>query len=231
MNLNRPGIADRLAGEYVLGTLAGAARRRFERVAAADPTLSRRVRYWEQRLAPLASEVEPVVPPPAVWSAIERRLGWTRSEPAGAGLGWWRFGALFASFAALALAVFVLLRAPVIEPPAAPPAWVAVVQDEGAKPLWLVEASEQGSRVRIRALGDAAPPAGRAYELWLLPDSGGPISLGLLPAQGMTLADGSGFGRWATASGIAVSVEPPGGSPTGAPTGPVVFQARLTRAS
>jgi anti-sigma-K factor RskA len=63
MDYARPELADRLAAEYVSGTLRGPARRRFETLLAAHPQLRRTVREWEDRLMPLTTVIEPVPPP------------------------------------------------------------------------------------------------------------------------------------------------------------------------
>ncbi|MFB6358182.1 MAG: hypothetical protein ABEJ96_03995, partial [Thiohalorhabdaceae bacterium] len=70
-----PEVCDALAAEYALGTLRGPALRRFERLLAVDEDLRWRVRRWEERLAPLAEEVEPRSPPDSLWAGIEARLG------------------------------------------------------------------------------------------------------------------------------------------------------------
>jgi len=50
MDYGRPDLADRLAAEYVTGTLRGPARRRFEQLVPAHPALRAAVRRWESRL-------------------------------------------------------------------------------------------------------------------------------------------------------------------------------------
>ncbi|MGN6388569.1 MAG: anti-sigma factor, partial [Burkholderiaceae bacterium] len=68
-------LADKLAAEYVLGTLRGHARRRFEHWLGESESLRRRVADWERRLQPMG-ELSVAVPPPAsVWNAVERRIG------------------------------------------------------------------------------------------------------------------------------------------------------------
>jgi anti-sigma-K factor RskA len=127
MKYEHPELRERLAAEYALGTLRGAARRRFERLLASDRTLRDLVQDWELRLNLLAESAPAVVPPPRVWQRIEQRLGaapvresavsrWWNS------LGFWRGASLLAAGAAAALAVFVALR-----PPGAPPEQIAAL--------------------------------------------------------------------------------------------------------
>ncbi len=74
MKYDDPDLQDMLAAEYALGTLTGAARRRFERLMAADPAVGRLVEAWEQRLNALGGALPPVEPPPELKLAIERRI-------------------------------------------------------------------------------------------------------------------------------------------------------------
>ena len=70
MDYGRPELADRLAAEYVLGTLRGPARRRFQTLLGAHPALRNATRRWEEQLAPLAGSVAPVAPRDKVWAGI-----------------------------------------------------------------------------------------------------------------------------------------------------------------
>jgi anti-sigma-K factor RskA len=74
-----------------------------------------------------------------------------------------------------------------------------------------------------------ARPAGRDYELWALPKNGNPVSLGVLPTEGTSTRALTVIQKAALASSsqLAVSIEPPGGSPTAQPTGDIVFVAPL----
>lgn len=74
MKYDDPELRDALAAEYALGTMPGAARRRFEKLLAKDPALGRRVEWWEQRLNELGGGLPPVAPPPGLKQAIERRI-------------------------------------------------------------------------------------------------------------------------------------------------------------
>ncbi|MFM0715216.1 anti-sigma factor [Paraburkholderia strydomiana] len=83
MNLTRyPQLVDLLAAEYVLGTLRGAARRRFQRYADQDASIRAAVAAWQRHLAPMAELAEPRMPPAAVWEAIEQRLGLSAAREA-----------------------------------------------------------------------------------------------------------------------------------------------------
>src|SRR5947209_1879147 len=121
MDYGRPLLADRLAAAYAAGTLRGAARRRFEALLPAHAALRAATRTWEARLMPLTATMAPVAPPPRVWSSIEATLdgaaaGQKPARAKGAGLGFWRALAGFASVAAVALAVLLVSPQPVAPP-------------------------------------------------------------------------------------------------------------------
>lgn len=220
-------LADRLAAEYVLGTLRGAARSRFERwlvSGASDEQAPLRaaVRRWEDRLVHLAADVAPVDPSPRVWREIARRTQQPRASTV------WR------GWAAAAVIALVAIGAWLWPGREAPADWQATAQiTDAARPadLWRIDLDASGSRLRLRAVVpyEAAPDV--AHELWALSPSGGaPVSLGLLPQRGEVVRELTGTQRTALAAAtqLAVSREPAGGSPTGVPTGPVlVITSRL----
>lgn len=213
-------VLDLLAAEFVLGTLTGAARRRFERWREADPFIERRVRAWEERLAGLAFRLAPLAPSPGVWVAIERRIG---SAPPGR----WRVTvAAAAAIAVLGLA-FLLWQALRVEPPQAQ----AVIASKAGETLWRIEVGADSGYVEVSTIGAVGYPDQRSLELWALPPEAAPVSLGLLPASGhVRLAlDDRQRAAVGLAANVAVSEEPPGGSPTGAPTGPVLYVAAIAR--
>jgi anti-sigma-K factor RskA len=218
-------LLDRLAAEYVVGTLHGRARRRFERVMMESQQARAAVWRWEQRFGPLAQAAGSVQPSPRVWRQIERRTGLApERSPWYERLGLWRGFALAASAAAVVLAV--MLRTA----PTPGPQYVAVFSDQQAQPLWVVSADPERGRLVLRPVNATAPAADKAYELWVLPAGGAaPRSMGLLPtATPVESALPSELSALlASAQGLAISLEPAGGSPTGAPTGPVLHQAAI----
>ena len=222
-------LLEQLAAQYVVGTLRGRARLRFERVCASNEYAMMQVRKWEERMVGLASQVKPIAPPAHVWQAVERRLGFSKGK-SGMIFGWsWPAvsALVFASVAAITIAIGLLMR-----PTLAPPQTIAVIAQADRGELWRVQMSQDRTSMTILATTQVAIDAAHAYELWALPDSGAaPISLGLLPTRGAATLTLSPAQRAALsgASKIAVSLEPPGGSPTGAPTGPVIHVANVTR--
>ena len=239
MNLSRPDRAQRLdalAAAYALGTLLGRTRRRLDRVAQTDPTVAAALRGWEWRLAALTEGMPGITPPLHVWEGIRTRLGLAGSDESartGLSAAWWASLSLWRGLAlagfALAFALGVLLLAPTAERPAE--SVVVVLAGPDAKPA-LVATAERGSRyLTVKAVAAVDVPPGRALELWMLPDGRAPVSMGLVPASGverLTLRAPAGV-VLQDIPALAVSVEPPGGSPTGAPTGPVIYTGRVER--
>lgn len=228
MNYDRPELVDALAREYVLGTLQGPARRRFRGLAAGNLAMRRAIRDWETRLTPLAFELAAVEPPERVWAGIQRSLD--GALPAAPPQRSRRLELLAAGLAVVALTFSVLFftRGPDVQ--LQQPDYVVVIADEAEQPLWLIQAFAASNQLRITTINPTLPPTDRVYELWMLPDDGSPpLSLGLITAavDSVLALTADRLALLARSSTLAVSLEPPGGSPTGAPTGPVVFTAPL----
>lgn len=230
MDYGRPELADRLGAEYVLGTMRGPARRRFAALLPGHPALRDAVLQWQGRLAPLADSIGPVTPPDRAWQDIERRVFGSASPAAAARAPWWqRLTAWRALAAGTTLAAAVLLSI-VMQTPTVQPPIVVVLSVNPEVPLavqarFVASLGADGRSLVLKPID--APPltAGQALELWAVPSSGAPRSLGLVRADAATtllrarlLNDTAAF---------AVSIEPAGGSPSGAPTGPIVSLGAL----
>jgi len=232
MNFRAPGRADALASAYVLGTLRNRARTRFERALRTDAVLIDAVQRWEERLLPLAEALPPVAPPARVWTAILARI---RADPrtprasqsAWASLALWRGLALTALAAVFALAVGLLVTAPERREGTL----VAVLAAQDAKPVAVASADRTGRSLTVKLIAPVELAANRTLQLWALPEGGNPRPLGLLPATGVARLTLSGPAEQTLRDvpTLAVSLEPQGGSPTGLPTGPVLFTGPVQR--
>ena len=248
MDYSRPELADALAAEYVCGALRGAARRRFETLLPAHANLRSATRAWHDRLMPLTASVAPVEPSAEVWKRIEVQLFGGSSVAAapasrnwnwlsallGAGVGrelaFWRSVAAFAGVAALGLGT-LLAQPEVVLPPvivvlaAATPVPGAIAGS--IQPASFVASiSGDGRAMVTRPLVNVSLEANRTLELWALPPAGAPRSLGLIAADKASVVQRGRLPAGTVA--LAVSLEPTGGSTTGAPTGPVLFVGKLT---
>ena len=215
-------LVDRLAAEYVLGTLRGRARRRFERWLV-SPQVGAIVKAWENRLVGLEPRLESVTPPASAWSGIESRLQLRklRRTPVT------RWLAIAASLLLVVYGFFAMRTTPL------PATQLAMLQSDARTIYWRVEVLGDHQELSLHVDQVHELPAGRAHELWALPANGGaPVSLGLMPHTGAERRTLTAAQRAALASAkqIAVSLEPSGGSPTGAPTGPVLLVAALAPA-
>jgi anti-sigma-K factor RskA len=224
MNYSRPELLNELAAAHVVGSLRGRARARFERLCRDDAAARSTRRGWEDRLLPLVLVLDPVAPSPLVWSSIRTRLDGPAQASKAPQRGWRWIAAAAVVIVALLVGRLTLWPSTQWQP-------MATLAQANAAPMWQVQRTPDSGELRVRTIGPAAAPAGRSYELWVIPAAGGnPVSLGLLPAQGdltrvLTVAQRE---LVRTAMNIAVSVEPAGGSPTGAPTGPVIIVAMIT---
>ena len=229
------------AGEYVLGTLPTDERAAVERALADDAAMRSAVRAWEERLGAMAARVPEVPPPPSVWTALEGALGPALQEGAAADVvsfseraalealrlsrAVWRGAAVGAASLAAALALFIAVDR--VRPMDARDEFVAVVNRGGDLPALIVRVDTREGTVRVRPLA-AETPSGRSLELWYIGADRQARSLGTLdrPEQPLALPAGAQAAEGAT---LAVTVEPPGGSPTGTATGPIVYSGRLVR--
>ncbi|ALX86004.1 hypothetical protein A7P25_13845 [Achromobacter xylosoxidans] len=222
MNYSDPELRARLAADYVAGAMRGGARRRFEGLMAADANLRRQVREWEDDIYPLLWSLPARVPPRRVWRAIESRL-----KPGGArgrqGLAFWRV--LSGALAAVLVAGVVVY--PMQVDRAARTQLMAVLQSPEAQAMLVVRADERGG-LHVQALQDLASRAGgKALELWVIPPGQAPQSVGLVAPEGLTaLPRAQGLEGVQT---LAITLEPPGGSPSGKPTGPVIMSGDVLK--
>jgi anti-sigma-K factor RskA len=223
-----------VAAEYVLGVLSNEERRVVETRMAVEPALARDVAYWEERLGGIASYVDPVTPSSRTWMRIEAALS---APPAGAppatlwnSLRFWRgLGIGATALAAASLAALVVGIAPRTPPETRVPLLATLAGAKTKQPNFVATIGADGSLTIVPAA--LLTTDKRSMELWLIPQGGKPASLGLIAAGQPVrlnvpkeLLEHVGSG-----AALAVSLEPPGGSPTGQPTGEVIAHGNLTR--
>ena len=207
-----------LAAEYVVGLLSAEDRAVAEQRLRGDRAFAARVETWEVYFAGLNDEYGTVQPAARIKAAIDARL----FGPATRKRARWLPGALIASALAV-MVMFVVLPLLVADDPTLTAALDSV--ESGYR--FEVEVREDNAAVDI-ALVAGAVVDDRTFELWLIPDDGTPRSLGTFDqAQQLQIVDAASLISGAV---LAVSLEPTGGSPTGAPTGPVLAVGTLTDA-
>jgi anti-sigma-K factor RskA len=221
-----PDDRDLRAAEYVLGVLDADEMRAVERDAKDDVLLAQAIARWEERLTPLADTVAPVKPPADLWSRIEKDLPRERpvmtARPSlWSSLAFWRSSTALGFAAAAALALLLLVR-----PPVDVQYHAAIMPIAQPAATWMAETMPDG-RIKLTAMTPVVRPNGRDLQLWALPKGASkPIPMGLMPEGGAMMVDGHGMKM--DGLQLLISVEPLGGSPTGQPTGPVVYGGTMT---
>jgi anti-sigma-K factor RskA len=230
---------DALAAEYVLGTLS-----HDERVGAStrienDPAFRRAVAAWERRLGALAEVVVPVQAPPGLYNKIRAQIGLAsnvvslkaREQSIVRRVNRWR--AATGAMTALAASLAGVVVWQDYDRRQMPTQYVAVLQATEALPAFLLTADTKTNMFVVSAMQKPQEPE-KSYELWLVHnDMPQPKSLGVFDDSEMDVRPMSGgkMHDMMMDGTYAVSVEPKGGSPTGAPTGPVVFSGKLFKAT
>jgi anti-sigma-K factor RskA len=222
MRLARHRLLDALCGEYLVGAMRGRPRRRFERALKTEPLVAARLAYWQRTYAPRPSDQMRVQPDPNTWRQLETELGLAKYKRP-----WWRrvgLWQLWATAATAALVVTIGIRVQQIESPKQ----VVEIARLGAKdqPATVTASlSKDRQFLELRAARPVEAGPKQSYELWLIPKEGGaPLSLAVLGRlDARLIVPQSHRSRLLAGATLAISVEPAGGSPTGAPTGPVIL--------
>ena len=233
MNIERnPELLERLAAEYVLGTLRNGARRRFDTLLARHASMRRVVEQWQDRLCPMAQFAAAQAPRPQVWDNIARATG-IAPRPANfmsrlrENLSFWRGLGLTSSVLAMVLAAVLLTQQLGVQ---APPSFVAMLADDKSQPVAVVTGDARRHLLTVKLVAPQTVAADRSLELWAVPKEGNPRSLGLLAADGSITLPLPANATPDTVALLAVTLEPKGGSPKAdGPTGPVVFKGAWLR--
>ncbi|UVK88014.1 anti-sigma factor [Pseudomonas sp. B21-051] len=221
MNYQTPALRRALAADYAIGLMSVAARRRFEQLLLDDAALRTELAHWQESLASLTETLPEQPVPDRVWQGITARI-----EPQVLHVpekrpfwNWLRVTAALCS-----IVVLVFLGSLYNRDDAR---YRATLLSADAQPALKVEAHADYLQVEPLTLGAVGPD--RSLELWAIPADGKPISLGVIPAGGKGKVELSAAQKVLIGQQIAlaVSLEPKGGSPTGQPTGPVLYQGAL----
>ncbi len=233
---------DRLnAAEFVLGLLEADTHAAAERRLASDAAFAREVAAWQKHFAAFDDTADPVVPADDLWRRIE--VGMAAAAPAVRvtppgllrrlwnNLGALRIAALSGTVAALAFAtVAVVTVRHAQEVAARKPIYVAILVDDATRQAGAVVNAFADGRVEMIPLVDMTVPAGRALQVWTLWNREvGPRSVGLLDRAHATPLDLQQLPTTAADQLFEITLEPAGGSPTGRPTGPILYKGTTTR--
>jgi anti-sigma-K factor RskA len=227
-----------LAAEHALGVLTATERRQAEARMAADPAFAAQVEGWRERLTPMADGLAAIPAPHALWLRIERSLGANDNTVPARSLRFWRratVGSMTLAAASIAAAVLLGNRPPVvIRPPVAGQLLDASLVSQSGAPVPLFVAAYDPVRKALIVTSLVTPgndPA-HVHELWVIPADGKPRPLGIIEpgkTKALPMPD-SLLPSLAAGSALAVSVEPPGGSPkVDAPSGPITAVGKLAK--
>lgn len=195
MKYESPDLLDKLAAEYVLGTMSARVRRRFQAIQRRSLAAQRAVADWERRLSPLAQSVPPAQPRAATWDAIERRTGGTAATAAKSPSNWlswlWK-PALGVAFGVVATLGLVRLYPDAVVPidsivqsrSKLPESYVGLLTDAQNNPVVLASSTRHGKTMSIKILRKIDVPAGKVLQLWALPKEGAAFALGVVPGEG-----------------------------------------------
>ena len=223
---------DFAAAEYALGTLDASERATLAARRLREPELDEAIRGWEARLAALAEAAPEIEPPRDLLPRIEARI---RGAPAEAtrdmtvvvlqrSVTRWRAAAIAASLVAALFAIgFTALET---SRRSIPREYVAILQKDAGSPAFEVTVNLDKQELTVRPVLAQAPP-GKAYELWLIDAKLGARSLGVVGDRSRAASLSAYDPAVVENATFAVTVEPPGGSPTGQPSGAPVFVGKL----
>jgi len=216
-----------LAGEYVLGVLEAEEQRAAESRLQTDPAFKAAVAEWRNRLAELDATAPIVSPSPSLWAGIEGAIAIPaptdnasqKSSGLWRDLRFWRGAALAAAATCVALAIGMVQQFQREQPVV-----IAVLEAQDSTPGAIVEAYADGS-IRLVPLTDIPVPVGKALQVWTLWDQArGPVPLGLLDSAHQAVLTVGGQPRPKPQQLYEITLEPASGSPTGRPTGPILYK-------
>lgn len=228
-----------LAAEYVLGTLSREERQAVAERRVSDAGLDRAILDWERRLTPMIETVAPIVPSPNLYSKIRAQIGLSqhvvslkaREQALARRASRWR-NAFFGASALAACAVGILGYRE-FNGREDGRQYVAVLHSDDDLPAFLMTIDTRTHNCVITAVNAPRQPD-RIYQVWMLHETmPTPKSLGMMnegEMNVMPVTPGPETDLLMNAS-FAVSLEPMGGSPTGVPTGPVLFRGKLVQAT
>ena len=220
---------DTAAAELALGVLDGAERAGALRRMIGEPDFAREVERWRDHFALLFAGVAEVRAPDGLFGKIKARIGGTNAVGPIRRPNPWKPAALAASVAAL------LMTAVALRPVEAPPVPIATAPMIAAMALTDTNASQpalyDADTGQVKMPGPMPIPAGRSAQLWVIEGDAAPKPLGTFRAvgAGSYVAEARMGAVIKPGTVLAISIEPMGGSPTGAPTGPVIASGLLTK--
>ena len=254
MNLTQnPSLVEQLAASYALGTLRGGARRRFETLARTHAEVRAQALIWQGRMSSVAELQPHAAPSPVVWKRIENlviadkeakamqaaRAPVTRDKGWWSSLNLWRgLSSMGVGVAAVALMVGINLNsinanlggevqeltAKLIATPEIQ--YVAVLADDKAAASMLVTFDPKSKKLTLKRVGGFQEASDKSLQLWALPQSGSPKSLGVMGGDAVVRLTAAS--NEVNVPTLAITLEEKGGVPADSgPKGPLLFKGAL----
>ncbi len=226
-----PEVYEALAAEYALGTMKGAALKRFERLIHERPYIRYAVDVWERRLNELGQTAPVIKPPEHVWKNIrqhispEQETGVVRkARHFWETLGFWQSATV-----ALGVALAVLLLP--LQPHKMPmPSYVAVLESSSNEPMVVTMGDAKKHMVSVRLVEKPKMGDGKELELWAIPKNGGdPVSVGVIKTDSMETQLKLSEQHWKRIMGaemFAITFEDRDKVGSGKPTGPIMYKGQ-----
>ncbi len=236
MNYSDTKLQSLLSAEYVLGSLQGLARKRFERLLTTEPGLQEAVEYWQRRLNPLGETVEPLEPPHHIWQQIQQRIqppaapvaAEAESSMTKIANAWWDSLEFWRGFgvatAMMIVGLFVAFNTQTSFNKQ--PEYLAILQNQQAQPMFVASLIQGGKALEVSMLAEMNMQSHEVMQIWCVPKDGGvPVSVGLLESGRthfeLSLDQLQGLHD---AEELLISLEPVGGSTEQGPSGPVMYR-------
>ncbi len=218
-----PSLVDKLASSYVLGTLQGSARTRFEVVMQTRPNVAAAVSDWSERLSPLHMALPSLEPKAALWQSIAKQtqLAPKVTAPTRA---WWQSLLMPLPIGAMVIGLGVGGLVPVLwqmqslsqRQTVLPESYVGVLATPEGKAGLTVSSLRQGKVVELQQAKLPALPAEKTLYLWRIDKEGQVAPVAAIPNEKwstIALAEPS-EAVFFSATELAVSMEPTGSAPS-----------------
>lgn len=227
----------RLDGEPMLAAAVARWRARFAEIDESATPVVPDEAFWRRIETALATA--PDLPPQAAAATVSitrpaaatpqpvSAPGTAQTPPRAGGLAaWWHSLTLWRGFAAVATAAAIVfaigLGRLALAPP--PPTFVAVLIAETGQIGAVVNVFADGT-AELLPLENVPVPSGRALEVWTKwSEERGPVSIGLLDRPRTVRLSTGGLPVTRPEQLFEITLEPATGSPTGRPTGPILFK-------
>ncbi|MET0241537.1 MAG: anti-sigma factor [Sphingobium sp.] len=219
-----PDHAD-LAAELALGLLEGPDRAAALRLCLSSPSFAAEVEAWGHRLSPLLDATPHEAPSSRVWNAIEARIADRPAMAPRRSLRLWRGGAIAAAAIAASLALIIIVPRPASQGPEN----IGVSQLVDAQGAATMAISYDPKAGMLRLGPSQLQSGAKSPELWIIPEDGVPRSLGLIGADGGTLAVETRVRQFVRHGvTLAVTLEDPATAPHRAPTSAPILTGKIS---